>query len=950
MIVQPSSAKAATKKTSVIFRWGPLFFFIGLLCILFYRSFLPDYILFSNDGPLGADMQTAVAVPSGFSGVWMNLNFLGNYAGSVSVDITGVLHWILAPLYFAKFYVPIVIFIVGAGAWFFFKQLKFSPLAVNLGALAAALNSTFFSDAAWGVGTHEIALAMDFCALALVVSNSGEPSALLRWLRLVVAGFAVGMNVTEGGDIGAIYSVFVAAFVFFNALNEKGVPVVKKIALGVGRVAVVAVFAGFLAMQTIIGLIGSEITGISGTGQDAETKAANWDKATQWSLPKKETLGIFVPGLFGYRMNTPKGGNYWGGIGRDPAIDRYFDGGRQGAQPGGTMRFSGGGSYAGILVGLLAAWAIALSFRREKSIFTGTEKRVVWFWAVVMVGSLLMSWGRFEPIFYRLFYALPYASTIRNPCKFTLVFSWAVVILFGYGVQSLSRRYLEVPAGNAGSFSMRLKSWWANIRGFDRNWTMACGIAVIGSVFGWLIYASQKPDLVRYLQMVGFPDEDMAKDIAAFSIGQVGWFILFFALATALFILALAGIFAGKRARLGGILIGALLVVDMGRANLPWIVHWDYVQKYDIDSANPTNSTNPIINFLRDKPYEHRVAILPFNPPQPQLGLFNELYQIEWSQHHFLYYNIQSLDKIQMPRMPADLEAFESALAFGNTLDTTYLIARRWQLTNTRYLLGPAGYLETLNEQLDPAQHSFRIVQRFGVTLKPGVEEFHQRLEELTAVPNDNGDYALFEFTSALPRAKLYSNWQVSTNDPAIIQSWVKTVQKRVPQEMGDALAQLGTNDLATLYTLADKNFDPQQTVLVSKPMPTTPDATNQNPGTVEFKSYAPKDIVFDAKADSPSVLLLNDKFDPHWSVRVDGKPAELLRCNFIMRGVYLTPGDHTVEFRFILPNGPLYTSLAAIGAGIFLIALLIFLGRKPQLPKKKITTASTFTPLRMLS
>ena len=89
--------------------------------------------------------------------------------------------------------------------------------------------------------------------------------------------------------------------------------------------------------------------------------------------------------------------------------------------------------------------------------------------------------------------------------------------------------------------------------------------------------------------------------------------------------------------------------------------------------------------------------------------------------------------------------------------------------------------------------------------------------------------------------------------------------------------------------------------------------ATNENPGTVEYKSYAPKNIVLDAKADAPAVLLLNDKFDPHWQVFVDGKPAELLRCNFIMRGVYLTPGAHRVEFKFTLPNDPLYVSLAAV-------------------------------------
>ena len=72
-------------------------------------------------------------------------------------------------------------------------------------------------------------------------------------------------------------------------------------------------------------------------------------------------------------------------------------------------------------------------------------------------------------------------------------------------------------------------------------------------------------------------------------------------------------------------------------------------------------------------------------------------------------------------------------------------------------------------------------------------------------------------------------------------------------------------------------------------------------------------------------MLLLNDKFDPNWHVFVDGKPASLLRCNFIMRGVYLTPGAHTVEFKFSLPLGLLYVSLSAIGVGILLCGFLLF-------------------------
>ncbi len=336
----------------------------------------------------------------------------------------------------------------------------------------------------------------------------------------------------------------------------------------------------------------------------------------------------------------------------------------------------------------------------------------------------------------------------------------------------------------------------------------------------------------------------------------------------------------------------------MGRANLPYIIHWDYIQKYEVGSLNP------IEEFLRNKPYEHRVAGLPFRAPQG-LELIEELYRIEWMQQHFPYYNIQCLDIIQMPRMPEDLKSYLETLSPHGTAETAPLYARQWQLTNTRYLLGVAGFLDAMNQQLDPGQHRFRIAQRFDIVAKPGIAQ-PTRLEELTAVANDNGPYALFEFTGALPRAKLYANWQVNTNDQA------------------------------SLNTLADLNFDPGKTVLISTPQKDLPAvATNENSGTVEFKSYSPKQLVFTANANAPSVLLLNDKYDPNWRVTVDGQPAELLRCNFIMRGVYVPAGQHVIVFQFSLPNKPLYVTLAAIATLICLWMLLAFLEWKPQPPAK---------------
>jgi uncharacterized membrane protein YfhO len=120
--------------------------------------------------------------------------------------------------------------------------------------------------------------------------------------------------------------------------------------------------------------------------------------------------------------------------------------------------------------------------------------------------------------------------------------------------------------------------------------------------------------------------------------------------------------------------------------------------------------------------------------------------------------------------------------------------------------------------------------------------------------------------------------------------------------------------------------------VLVSKPLPAgaKPTATNQSPA-VEFVSYAPADIKLKASPATASVLLLNDKYDPGWKVLVDGKSAELLKCNFLMRGVYLEPGQHEVEFKFRPNIHMLYVNLVAIGFGVCLLAYVGVASRRKR-------------------
>jgi uncharacterized membrane protein YfhO len=149
---------------------------------------------------------------------------------------------------------------------------------------------------------------------------------------------------------------------------------------------------------------------------------------------------------------------------------------------------------------------------------------------------------------------------------------------------------------------------------------------------------------------------------------------------------------------------------------------------------------------------------------------------------------------------------------------------------------------------------------------------------------------------------------------------------------------EISTNDTATLKTIGSASFNPEQSVTIASPVPFAPDTNNPTTYPVEFAGYEPKHITLKTNAKNPSVLLLNDKYDPNWRVLVDGKPAELLRCNFIMRGAAVPAGSHTVEFLFQPPVKALYVSLAAIALGILLLGYVII---RPSSPAGRKSTAS---------
>lgn len=854
---------------------------------IFARSFSSDYVLFSNDAPLGLisaeSSQQASTVPGLLTGFWQDLQWLGVEQPSILPSLSFWLYQVWRdPVLNAKFYAPVSLAFLGFCAWLFFRQLGFRNSVCVFGALAAALNMDTFSHAMWGLPSRALCQAAIFLALAAIQSGS-----LRRlWMKAVLGGMAVGLAIMEGFDVGALYSLYVAAFAFFLACVRPGTPGRRMIRGGI-LVAVIAISAVWFSAHALNTLIGTQIEGVAGMEPNDASRLQRWDQATMWSLPKAETIRVLIPGLFGYGMDAlgykshADGSWYWGAVGQAPGNP--------------ATRHSGAGTYAGCLVVILGAFAIASAFRKQGGPFTHLERKYVFFWLAALIVSLLLAWGRHAP-FYRIFYALPYVHTIRNPIKFMHMFHLALLILAAFGLEGLVRHYIARARDAENGFASHLKSWWKAVAGFDRKWVVGSGLALAVAVLGFLIYRSSNQELAAHLSQGGFTPQQIPL-ILEFTYRDYAIFLAFFAASLALVILALSGWFAGTRARYFAGIAGLLLVVDLHRANAPWIVYYNFKERY---------STGNLIDFLRDGARDRRVTgkLTPFSGSyligqQPDFAMFYHF----WLENPFRFYNIHSLEVNQMPRMPElDAEYLSYLSANLNNPAEFYLIPRLWQLTSTRIALGASPWAANLNS-IPGASNQFRVLRRFELIPKHGASSASSP-DDITTTFMPQGRYAIIEYTNALPRVSLFSHWTVSTNDRQ------------------------------TLLTLRNPGFDPRQTVLIASQIPGPPTNSASAAGTAEFANYSPKEFDVQVEAKVPSMLLVNDKFSPHWKAWIDGEPAPILRANFIMRAVQVPPGTHTVTFRYRPPANSFWITASAFLVAFGLCGFLgwtWFRGREPK-------------------
>lgn len=171
--------------------------------------------------------------------------------------------------------------------------------------------------------------------------------------------------------------------------------------------------------------------------------------------------------------------------------------------------------------------------------------------------------------------------------------------------------------------------------------------------------------------------------------------------------------------------------------------------------------------------------------------------------------------------------------------------------------------------------------------------EITQPQSESIPATSNPWDYAIFENQSVLPHAFVIGK---------VTESGKATQGSKLPRLL--------------------EKIDPRETVLLQRDV--WPSDTVRTPfAEAAIESYADNEVRVRATATGHGYLVLTDLFHPGWTATIDDQPTSILPADIAFRAVPLSPGEHSIVFRFEVPGWKAGAAVSALSwFGVFLLAV----------------------------
>ncbi|MBS2209864.1 YfhO family protein [Carboxylicivirga mesophila] len=150
---------------------------------------------------------------------------------------------------------------------------------------------------------------------------------------------------------------------------------------------------------------------------------------------------------------------------------------------------------------------------------------------------------------------------------------------------------------------------------------------------------------------------------------------------------------------------------------------------------------------------------------------------------------------------------------------------------------------------------------------------------------------------------------------------FVKDVQEVANPD--EEIAALGTTDLHSTAVVEKRFINKVQNYAVDSVM-----------GRIQLTHYAPDYLIFESNAPQEQLAVFSDiYYDKGWKAYIDGEEAEMIRTNYILRGLMIPAGEHDIEFRFKPQSFAVGQTVAIISSIIILLLIIgaVVIARKKQ-------------------
>jgi hypothetical protein len=105
----------------------------------------------------------------------------------------------------------------------------------------------------------------------------------------------------------------------------------------------------------------------------------------------------------------------------------------------------------------------------------------------------------------------------------------------------------------------------------------------------------------------------------------------------------------------------------------------------------------------------------------------------------------------------------------------------------------------------------------------------------------------------------------------------------------------------------------------------------------IQLTSYAPNKLTYSSNGLTDGFVVFSEIYYPDgWDITIDGKPAEMVRVNYVLRGMKIPAGKHNIEFYFHPESFYTGEKISLASSGLLLLLLIGLIVRDFMERRKK--------------